>query len=213
LQEVKLKDLRDKYPTCVLKKADINNVELGKYVSVLVGVSLQNCSISDHSYISVNSKISNCAIGKYCSIGPNVIIGLGPHPARGFVSTHPVFYSNNNEGCACFFRNDKIFNDKIPKTIIKNDVWVGANVIIPGNITIETGAIVATGTVVTKDVPPYAIVGGNPAKIIRYRFSKDQVNVLIDSKWWNWSKEKIAECIDSFADIRLFRTSLHERKN
>jgi len=82
--EIALKELRDKHPTCILKNANLNNVELGEYVAVLTGASLQNCSIGDHSYISTNSKITSCIIGKFCSIGSNVTIGLGPHPTRCF---------------------------------------------------------------------------------------------------------------------------------
>ena len=96
----------------------------------------------------------------------------------------------------------------MPKTGIGNDVWIGSNVIIPGGIQIGTGAIVATGSVVVKDVPPYAIVGGNPAKIIRYRFSKEQIDVLLGSEWWNWPIEKIRQQVDEFSDIEKFQAGI-----
>ncbi|MHB1349606.1 MAG: CatB-related O-acetyltransferase [Desulfobulbaceae bacterium] len=211
-QEVVLKKLRAKHPTCVFKKAHIDTVELGKYVSILNGASIQNTSVSDYSYISADSKITNCIIGKFCSIGPNVIIGLGPHPTRNFVSTHPVFYSNNNEGCAYSFREDKSFDDSIPKTVIENDVWIGAKAIIPGNITIRTGAVVAAGSIVTKDIPPYAIVGGNPAKIIRHRFTKEQIETLINSIWWDWPQDRTIKCIEHFANIDNFLKYLTQNK-
>lgn len=103
------------------------------------------------------------------------------------------------------FREDKIFDDSTPKTILANDIWIGANAIIPGGIRIGTGAIVAAGAVVVKDVPPYAIVGGNPAKIIRYRFSEEQIKALLESEWWDWPIEKIRQHIDGFSDIEKFQ--------
>jgi acetyltransferase-like isoleucine patch superfamily enzyme len=82
--------------------------------------------------------------------------------------------------------------------VIGNDVWVGAGAIILSGVSIGDGAIVAAGAVVTKDVPPYAIVGGNPAKLIRYRFSEDQIAKLLSISWWNWSEDKIKANLDSF---------------
>jgi acetyltransferase-like isoleucine patch superfamily enzyme len=134
-----------------------------------------------------------------------VQIGLGPHPSRVFVSTYPAFYTKNNTGCPLSFRENKIFDDSTPKTVLTNDIWIGANAIIPGGIHIGTGAIVAAGAVVVKDVPPYAIVGGNPAKIIRYRFTEDQIKALLDSEWWNWPIKKIRQHVGDFSDVEKFQ--------
>lgn len=194
-------------PTCRIMTTALNDVVLGKYVAILSGATVDKVDISDFSYISNDSVIINVKIGKFCSIGPRVQIGLAPHPSKVFVSTYPAFYSNNNTGCPLALREDKIFDDATPKTILANDIWIGANAIIPGGIRIGTGAIVATGAVVVKDVPPYAIVGGNPAEIIRYRFSGDLINILLESKWWDWPIEKIARQVDDFADIEKFQKS------
>jgi acetyltransferase-like isoleucine patch superfamily enzyme len=199
-----LRLLAENNPTCRIMTTALNDVALGKYVAILGGAILEGVYISDFSYISTNSIISNVDIGKFCSISSNVQIGLGPHPSRVFVSTYPAFYSNDNLGCPVIFRDDKVFDDAVPKTILGNDVWIGANVIIPGGIHIGTGAIVAAGAVVVKDVPPYAIVGGNPAKIIRYRFSEEQIKFLLESEWWDWSIEKIRQQVNEFSDIEKF---------
>ena len=108
-------------------------------------------------------------------------------------------------GCPRSFREEKIFDDSALKTSIGNDVWVGSNVIIPGGVRIGTGAIVAAGSVVVKDVPPYAVVGGNPAKVIRLRFSEEQIETLLASEWWNWPIEKISQSAVEFSDIERFK--------
>lgn len=196
--------LAEKNPTCRIMSIALDDVVLGEYVVILGGAILNKVNISDFSYISYGSITSNVDIGKYCSIGPNVQIGLATHPSRVFVSTHPAFYSNNNACCNITLRANKIFDDAVPKTVLANDIWIGANVIIPGGIQIGTGAIIAAGSVVVKDVPPYAVVGGNPARIIKYRFSEGQIMALLGSEWWNWPIDKVRQHIDDFSDIEKF---------
>ena len=200
--------LRAENSGCTIKSPHIYDSSLGKCVAILEQAALDQVYMGDFSYVSNDSRLINVEVGKFCSIGPHVQIGLAPHPSRIYVSTYPAFYSNNNGGCQQSFREDKIFDDAVPKTGIGNDVWIGSNVIIPGGIQIGTGAIVATGSVVVKDVPPYAIVGGNPAKIIRYRFSKEQIDVLLGSEWWNWPIEKIRQQVDEFSDIEKFQAGI-----
>lgn len=161
--------------------------------------------MENFSYVGRDSSLFNVDVGKFCSIGPHVQIGLARHPSRAFVSTYPAFYSNDNEGCPLSFCENKIFDDSVPKTSIGNDVWIGSNVIIPGGIRIGTGTVVAAGSVVVKDVPPYAVVGGNPASVIRFRFSDDQIEILLTSEWWNWPIDKISRNADEFSDIEKFK--------
>jgi acetyltransferase-like isoleucine patch superfamily enzyme len=199
-----LKRLRIENPSCMIHSASLSDVSIGEYVAILNDVFLSQVKISDFSYISYHGRVNNADIGKFCSIGPYVQIGLAPHPSRVFVSTYPAFYSGQNLGCPLAFRENQIFDDSVPKTTLGNDIWIGANAIIPGGINLNTGAVVAAGAVVVKDVPPYAVVGGNPAKIIRYRFSDEQIDFLLASEWWNWPIEKIRQQVGEFSDIEIF---------
>jgi acetyltransferase-like isoleucine patch superfamily enzyme len=199
-----LEKLRTDNPGCTIMSPDIYDSLLGKSVAIHEGTMLYQVRMGDFSYVSGNSNLNNVNVGNFCSIGQHVRVGLSPHPSRIFVSTYPAFYSNDNEGCPKNFREDKIFDDSVPKTEIASDVWIGFNVIIPGGITIGTGAIVAAGSVVVKDIPPFAVVGGNPAQIIRYRFSEEQISLLQESKWWDWPIEKIHQHLDDFSDVEKF---------
>lgn len=200
-----LERLRAENPGCTIMSGVLYDVRFGESVAILDRAYLDRVSMGNFSYVSNDSRLVNVSVGNFCSIGPYVQIGLGPHPSRIFVSTYPAFYSENNTGCPLAFRENKIFDDTVPQTFIANDVWIGANVIISGGIQIGTGAIVAAGSVVVKDIPPYAIVGGNPAKIIRYRFSEGQIKILLESEWWDWPIEKIRQHVDDFSDIEKFQ--------
>lgn len=157
------------------------NCSFGMYNVVYNDVSLTNVHLGDAAYIANGSTIANTAIGKFCSIGPGVRSGLGVHPTH-FVSTHPIFYSPKKQAGRTF-ADKEYFKENRPVNIA-HDVWIGANAIIADGITIGTGAIIGAGAVVTKDVAPYAIVGGVPARLIRYRFSPDEIDRLLASRWW-----------------------------
>jgi acetyltransferase-like isoleucine patch superfamily enzyme len=197
--------LRIDNPDCTIMSRKIYEVRLGKNVVILDRASLSKVSMGNFSYVGCDSSLCNVDVGNFCSIGPDVKIGLSRHPSRTFVSSYPAFYCNHNTGCPLSFREDKIFDDSAPKTSIGNDVWIGSNVIIPGGVRIGTGAMVAAGSVVVNDVPPYAIVGGNPAKVIRLRFSDEQIEILLASEWWNWPIDKISRNADEFSDIEKFK--------
>jgi acetyltransferase-like isoleucine patch superfamily enzyme len=202
---VTLEKLRADNPGCTIMSHDIYDARLGENVAILGRTILSRVCMGNFSYVACDSSLRNVDVGNFCSIGPHVQIGLKRHPSRTFVSTYPGFYSNYNEGCPLSFRENKIFDDSVPKTSIGNDVWIGSNVIIPGGIRIGTGAIVAAGSVVVKDVLPYAVVGGNPAKFIRYRFSDEQIEILLASEWWNWSIDKISRNANEFLDVEKFK--------
>lgn len=165
-----------------------SNSEISNKAVIARGCKLNNVVVGDYSYISKNTDISNCKIGKFCSIAPNIKIGFGMHPTN-LLSTSPLFYTNRNMFGYAFDINKDIkeFNE----TIIENDVWIGLNAIILDGVKIGNGAIIGAGAVVTKDVESYSIVGGIPAKFIRYRFDEYIRKILIESKWWDLSNEEI----------------------
>ncbi len=124
---------------------------------------LRNTDIGDYSFIGSNCTILNATIGKFCSISKNVNIGAPIHPTY-FLSTSPIFYRESN-GTGTSWVSEKKFEDKSKRIFIGNDVWIGLNASIMGGITIGNGAIIGAHALVTKDVPPHAVVYGNPAEI------------------------------------------------
>lgn len=177
------------------------NNKIGGHTSVSGSV------IGRNTYIAHNSRLSNCKIGRFCSIASNVKIVSSTHPSSVFVSTSPSFFSTLMQNGQTFV-NTNLFNEFLTidgyDAIIGNDVWIGENVVIKGGVRIGDGSIVAMGSVVTKDVPPYAIVGGVPAKIIKYRFSEEQIQKLQEFKWWDRSDSWLQSHIDDFGNIEVF---------
>lgn len=129
--------------------------------------------------------ISDLHIGKYCSIAQNVIFDLGWHHNTAFITTYPlnVFFQELN--------HVKGHPKSKGNIVIENDVWIGEGSIIMGGVKIGNGAVIGAGSIVTKDVPDYAIVGGSPAKLIRYRFDKETIQELLKIKWWDWEEKDI----------------------
>lgn len=145
--------------------------------------------IGDYTYIGRHCKISRCSIGRYCSIGDDVSIGPGEHDINT-ISTSAFLYSGSDWGA-----------ELLKKTcVIDNDVWIGANVVIRRGVHIGTGAVIGAHSFVNKDVPPFAVVGGSPARIIKYRFDENMQQKILKSKYWEFSPEQAKTIIEAIND-------------
>lgn len=139
--------------------------------------------VGAYTYISNDTIFDNVRIGKFCSIADHCRVGMPWHDPS-LISTSPIFVIKNNAVKSSWTELDHSDYESKPVEI-GNDVWIASHVLIMGGLTIGDGAVIGAGAVVTKDVPPYAIVGGVPAKVIKYRFSKETIRKLMDLAWWN----------------------------
>ena len=136
------------------------------------------------SYIGNNCSIIG-TIGRFTSIAAEVKNTLGVHPfATPYATTSPMFYSVNKQS-GLTFAKEQLFDEMRSPITIGNDCWIGQRVFFVGGLIIGDGAVVLAGAIVTKDVPPYAIVGGVPAKILRYRYDEETIKFLLEKKWWD----------------------------
>lgn len=131
-------------------------------------------------------------VGNYSSIGGTIMLG-GQHPTDT-VTTYPHRINMGLEGAGT-----DGFPTPTGDTYVGSDVWMGTRSIILSGVTIESGAVIAAGAVVTRDVPAYAIVGGNPARVIRYRHTEEQRAALLEIKWWDWPEDEIREAVPLLA--------------
>lgn len=180
----------------------LQDVEIKGVINIGDKNKFHKCSISGEVFIGRYTSIwgpntditsiKGCPVrvGSFCSIARNVSIQTFNHNHKKITTS---FIGQNFFGEK--WENEKVGGDVVN---IENDVWIGAHAVILAGVTIGNGAIVAANSVVTKDVPSYAIVTGTPAKVIGYRFSEDIIEKLLDLKWWNWNDEKIQRNKDLF---------------
>ena len=166
---------------------------------------IKRSKIGKYSYIGNSCEFSNTNIGSFCSISNNVKIVIGSHPSSDWVSTHPLFYSTTTYVGKGFLKENR-FEEyrKTPNGYIceiGHDVWIGASVNILQGVSIGDGAIIGTNSLVTKDIPPYSIAVGIPARIIRKRFKEDDIELLESLQWWNWEKDRIKYFARYFKNI------------
>lgn len=175
--------------------------KLGHFVVVRKGVEIgPDVELGDYSYVSgPRAYIESARIGKFCSIARQTVIGVGNHNHQA-VSTHPFFFSKEFGGIAKFNKHQS----QKPPPVIGNDVWIGINSIIMRGVSIGDGAVIAANSVVTKDVAPYTIVGGIPAKYIRDRFTPDVTEKLKSIRWWDWDRSLLCERAKDFYNTENF---------
>ena len=196
----KLKLIFAKAMKILLHPPALRNVSINRKSKVCSGSELTNVSIGNYSYVGNNCFVVNTKIGNFCSIADRCLIGGATHPIYR-VSTSPVFHNGKNVLNKNFADFESI---KTPETIIGNDVWIGMGCIIKAGIKIGNGSILGMGSVLTKDIPPYEIWGGNPARKIKDRFDKDKVELLMKTEWWNLNDNDISKLANKFDDIEKF---------
>ena len=155
-----------------------------------------NVRIGKFSSIGMHSTVTDAEIGNFTVIARNCDIGLGVHPTN-LLSCHSIFYKNSPWPSHPEWVKQADF-EETRISHIGNDVWIGAKSTIMDGVTIGDGAIVAACSLVTKDVPPYAVVGGVPAKVIKYRFPEEVIERLLQIRWWNMPDDEITSIIDLF---------------
>ena len=191
---------------------------LGGHNTVSSDVCIGHTRVGRFTYIRQDCDLAFCEVGSFCSIASGVRVVRFRHPADTFVSTSPAFFSTVGQCGKTFVRENRFEEQRLidgRSAIIGNDVWIGRGCNLKCTnptkpLVIGDGAVIASDSVVVKNVPPYAIVGGNPAQIIKYRFPPDVIEALLRIKWWDWSLDKIHDNFKYFNNIDKF-ISLHDR--
>jgi phosphonate metabolism protein (transferase hexapeptide repeat family) len=183
--------------TFVHETVRLREAEIGRRCEVLANTRVEYASLGDYSYLGENCDVADAAIGKFTAIANSVRIGAPNHP-MGRASQHRFTYCPEYYDATTSRDRDFFADRRGDRVIVGNDVWIGhAAILLPG-ITVGDGAVIAAGAVVSRDVAPYTIVGGVPARAIRQRFPDDIAASLRRIAWWDWPDEIIFERLADF---------------
>lgn len=203
---MKLSYLWAKMVTRLQGKA-IRGSTIDKNAYINYGSNIVNSTMEKYSYCGYDCWIINAKIGAFCSISNDVKIGGPSHPIE-WVSTSPVFHDGRNVFGKHF--SEHKFEPYL-RTSIGNDVWIGEGAMLKAGITVGNGAVIGMGSVVTKDVGDYEIWAGNPAKLIRKRFSEEICKELSEIQWWTMAEEDLFKYSEFFVQPQLYIREYKER--
>ncbi|MBP3039550.1 acetyltransferase [Bacillaceae bacterium Marseille-Q3522] len=185
---------------------------LGAWTEIGPHCKIEASELGDYSYTAGDNQIIYTKIGKFCSIASHVRINPGNHPMWR-VTQHHMTYRSSQYGFS--EQDDEAFFQwrKSHEVSIGHDVWIGHNAVIMPGVTIGTGAVVGAGAVVTKDVAPYTIVAGVPARMIRERFSKEIAEKLLRIEWWNWDRDLLQQRFKDLNQVDVFIDKYDTKEN
>lgn len=184
----------------LLNPPAIKHSQIDRTARCDIGCNVSFSQMGRYSYLGEYTSLSQVEVGSFTSISSGCVIGGGSHPVN-WVAMSPVFQNSGGLMKRKFIRLDYSTHKK---TVIGHDVWIGGNCLIKGGVRIADGAVIGMGSVVTKDVGPYEIWAGNPAKLIRKRFDDDTINALLEIQWWNWNESLIAENAALIVNVEKF---------
>lgn len=199
----------------ILKKARLSSIRYSTVdptSKIESGTSFFESTMDRYSFCGYDCDIYHTNIGCFTSIANQVVIGGASHPMN-WAGMSPVFYAGRDSINTKF---SEYLLDTPPNTTIGNDVWIGRSAIILSGVNVGNGAVVGAGAVVTKDIPAYAIVAGNPAKIIRYRFDENIIHALENINWWHLDKNELSKSAKHIKDPHKFVAaiqSLRKKQN
>jgi phosphonate metabolism protein (transferase hexapeptide repeat family) len=180
----------------------VRDSHLGIWTEIGKRTVLVETDLGNYSYVMNDCHIIYAKIGKFCSIASHVRINPGNHPLQR-VALHHFTYRSYMFGLG---EDDEAFFDwrRSHQVTIGNDVWIGHGAILLPGVSVGTGAAVGAGAVVTRDVPPFAIVVGVPARLIRFRFPKEIQEALLRIGWWDWPHDKLRAALEDFRSLDAF---------
>jgi phosphonate metabolism protein (transferase hexapeptide repeat family) len=179
--------------------ATVLRTRVGRWTSIAKGCEITDSDFLDYAYATPNVQIFNAEIGKFCNIATNVRINPTNHPMWRATMHHFTYRSR----CHHMGPDDEeIFEwRRKARVVIGPDVWIGHAAIIMSGVNIGTGSVVGSGAVVTKDVPPYSVVVGSPARVIRRRVDEDTEAALMRVRWWDWTHDELRAAMADFRKL------------
>lgn len=207
---MKILEVIEYYFCKILKRLQpraVRNSFVHESSSIGPGSEFINSKMGRNSYLGSSCRVVDTSIGSFCSIANGCLFGLDTHSIN-WVSTSPVFNKNREQ-----IKTKYALHEFITRTHVEigHDVWIGENVVIKSGITVGIGAIIGAGSVVTKNIPPYEIWGGVPARLIRKRFSEDICSQLLNSQWWSLNDIALKELAPYIQEPAVFLGKFYEQ--